>query len=50
MKIGDKMKHKMMGCEVTIVEIKNDIEIKCTVECDENKSEVWFFSYELEKI
>lgn len=50
MKIGDKMKHSVMNCEVTILEIVNDVQVKCIVECDENKSEVWFFSHELEKI
>lgn len=48
MQAEDTMRHIYMDCNVSILEVKNDYEVLCLVECDESQTPTWFFARELE--
>jgi hypothetical protein len=47
MQVGDRMMHFTMQCMVTVLEIKEEFQIKCLVDCDETQTPTWFFANEL---
>jgi hypothetical protein len=49
MQVGDKVTHLFMDCELTILEIREEVQVKCLVDCDETQTPTWYFLWDLKE-